>query len=246
MFAICAQAIDDGVFRAELNELLTRELAEDGYSGVTVRRTMTRTDIIIRATRTQKVLGANTLAAELAAAPVSADLKGKSFPHSGAVRCPCAACASSMLLGTMQALLQRPNAEALNAAPLNAAPLNAAACTAGEQGRRIRELTSVVQKRWGFADGQVELFAEKVMDRGLCAVAQAESLRYKLLGGLAVRRCAPARERFSRARLRTLHNHRHSGMHVSPAQQKACNQCAHHVCLCVMHKCASMCVAACN
>ena len=62
---------------------------------------------------------------------------------------------------------------------------------AGEQGRRIRELTSVVQKRWKFADGQVELFAEKVMDRGLCAVAQAESLRYKLLGGLSVRRCAP-------------------------------------------------------
>jgi hypothetical protein len=61
---------------------------------------------------------------------------------------------------------------------------------AGEQGRRIRELTSVVQKRWKFSDGQVELFAEKVMDRGLCAVAQAESLRYKLLGGLAVRRCA--------------------------------------------------------
>lgn len=52
------QAIDDGVFRAELNELLVRELAEDGYSGVTVRRTTARTDIIIRATRTQKVLGA--------------------------------------------------------------------------------------------------------------------------------------------------------------------------------------------
>ena len=48
----------------------------------------------------------------------------------------------------------------------------------------------MVQKRWKFADGQVELFAEKVMDRGLCAVAQAESLRYKLLGGLSVRRCA--------------------------------------------------------
>ena len=52
------QAIEDGVFKAELNELLTRELAEDGYSGVTVRRTTARTDIIIRATRTQKVLGA--------------------------------------------------------------------------------------------------------------------------------------------------------------------------------------------
>merc|ERR1739849_25082 len=34
----------------------------------------------------------------------------------------------------------------------------------------------------------VELYAEKVATRGLCAIAQAESLRYKLIGGLAVRR----------------------------------------------------------
>eukprot|EP00983_Pelagomonas_calceolata_P084116 1156298-Pelagomonas_calceolata.AAC.2 len=57
-----------------------------------------------------------------------------------------------------------------------------------EKGRRIRELTSVVQKRFKFPPESVELYAEKVADRGLCAVAQAESLRYKLLGGLAVRR----------------------------------------------------------
>ena len=62
---------------------------------------------------------------------------------------------------------------------------------AGVKGRRIRELTSVVQKRFKFPDGSVELYAEKVNNRGLCAIAQAESLRYKLLGGLAVRRCAP-------------------------------------------------------
>ena len=61
---------------------------------------------------------------------------------------------------------------------------------AGEKGRRIRELTSVVQKRFKFQDGSVELYAEKVANRGLCAIAQAESLRYKLLGGLAVRRWA--------------------------------------------------------
>jgi len=36
---------------------LTRELAEDGYSGVEVRVTPMRTEIIIRATRTQAVLG---------------------------------------------------------------------------------------------------------------------------------------------------------------------------------------------
>lgn len=63
-------------------------------------------------------------------------------------------------------------------------------CRAGEKGRRIRELTSVVQKRFAFPPDTVELYAEKVPNRGMCAVAQAESLRYKLLGGLAVRRCA--------------------------------------------------------
>jgi hypothetical protein len=53
----CAQFVADGVFFAELNELLVRELAEDGYSGVEVRQTPMRTEIIIRATRTQNVLG---------------------------------------------------------------------------------------------------------------------------------------------------------------------------------------------
>ena len=45
-----------------------------------------------------------------------------------------------------------------------------------------------MQKRFKFAEGTVELYAERVANRGLCAVAQCESLRYKLLGGLAVRR----------------------------------------------------------
>merc|ERR1712203_757221 len=58
----------------------------------------------------------------------------------------------------------------------------------GEKGRRIRELTSVVQKRYGFPENSVELFAERVKNRAACAMAQAESLRYKLLGGLAARR----------------------------------------------------------
>jgi len=106
--------VADGVFYAELNEFLKRELAEDGYSGVEVRVTPQRTEIIIRATRTKEVLG--------------------------------------------------------------------------EKGRRIRELTSCVQKRFGFPDNGVELYAERVVNRGLSAIAQAESLRYKLMGGLAVRR----------------------------------------------------------
>ncbi|KAK6147644.1 hypothetical protein DH2020_018556 [Rehmannia glutinosa] len=43
-------------------------------------------------------------------------------------------------------------------------------------------------ERFKFPENSVELYAEKVNNRGLCAIAQAESLRYKLLGGLAVRR----------------------------------------------------------
>jgi small subunit ribosomal protein S3e len=116
------KCVADGVFYAELNELLTRELSEDGYAGVEVRTTPHRTEIIIRATRTQSVLG--------------------------------------------------------------------------EKGQRIRELTSVVQKRFDFPDGAVEIFAERVANRGLCAQAQAESLKFKLLGGLAVRRACYGVVRF--------------------------------------------------
>ncbi|KAJ5944236.1 K Homology prokaryotic type [Penicillium verrucosum] len=106
--------VADGVFYAELNEFFQRELAEEGYSGVEVRVTPTVTDIIVRATHTQEVLG--------------------------------------------------------------------------EQGRRIRELTSLIQKRFKFPENSVSLYAAKVQNRGLSAVAQCESLRYKLLNGLAVRR----------------------------------------------------------
>merc|ERR1712149_97631 len=106
--------VADGVFFAELNEFFQRELAEEGYSGVEVRVTPTVTDIIIRATHTQEVLG--------------------------------------------------------------------------EQGRRISELTSLIQKRFKFPENSVSLYAAKVQNRGLSAFAQCESLRYKLLNGLAVRR----------------------------------------------------------
>ena len=58
----------------------------------------------------------------------------------------------------------------------------------GEQGRRIRELTSLIQKRFRFPENSASLYAAKVQNRGLSAVAQCESLRYKLLNGLAVRR----------------------------------------------------------
>lgn len=77
----------------------------------------------------------------------------------------------------------------------------------GEKGRRIRELTSVVQKRFKFPENSVELYAEKVNNRGLCAIAQAESLRYKLLGGLAVRRYNRNYECFGNFSLRCVRYH---------------------------------------
>ncbi|MFS7931140.1 putative K domain-like, alpha/beta protein [Helianthus anomalus] len=49
----------------------------------------------------------------------------------------------------------------------------------GEKRRRIRELTSQVQKRFKFVENGMELYDERVNNRGPCAIAQAESLRYK-------------------------------------------------------------------
>ncbi|KAJ1511217.1 40S ribosomal protein S3 [Coelomomyces lativittatus] len=62
----------------------------------------------------------------------------------------------------------------------------------GPFGRRINELTSLVRKRFGFQEKKVELFVQRVGAKGLCAIAQAEALKYKLLEGLAVRRAAYA------------------------------------------------------
>ena len=107
--------VRDGLMKAELDEYLKRELAEEGYSGIVVRKSKT-TEIIIIATRPSEVLGKNS--------------------------------------------------------------------------QRIRELTAIVNKRWGQEFGKIDLYVERVANRGLCAVAQAESLRYKLLGGLPVRRAA--------------------------------------------------------
>lgn len=100
----------------QVNELLTRELADAGYAGVEIRNAPMRTEIIIRASNPQDVLG--------------------------------------------------------------------------DKGRRIRELSAVIQSRFKFPEGALELYAEKVANRGLSAQAQAESLKYKLMGGLAVRRAA--------------------------------------------------------
>jgi len=112
------KVVADGVFFAELNAFLSRELGQDGYAGVEVRVTPVRTEIVIRATNTLGVLGVNS--------------------------------------------------------------------------RRLRELTSVVQKRFNFPEGNVELYVEQVRNRGLSALAQAESLRFKLVSGVAVRKACYA------------------------------------------------------
>merc|ERR1712032_995652 len=95
--------VRDGLFKAEMDEFFTRELAEDGYSGLIVRKSKT-CEVIIIATRPSQVLGEKT--------------------------------------------------------------------------RRIRELTAIVNKRWSHEQGQIDLYVERVANRGMSAVAQAESLRY--------------------------------------------------------------------
>jgi len=108
--------VKDGVFYAELNDFLAKELAEDGYAGCEVRVTPTRTEVIIRATRPRQVVG--------------------------------------------------------------------------EQGRRVREITALVQKRFQFQKGQIILFAEKIRNKGLSALSQAQAVKFRLMQGLSVRRAA--------------------------------------------------------
>lgn len=114
--------VRDQVHYSELFEFLKRELAEDGFAGVEHRVTPTRTEIIIKATKTREVLG--------------------------------------------------------------------------DKGRRMRELTSLIQQRFKYKPGGLALFVDRVQNRGLCAMAQAESLRFKLVNQLPVRRAAMSVIRF--------------------------------------------------
>ena len=66
----------------------------------------------------------------------------------------------------------------------------------GEQGRKIRELTVLIQKRFGFKEGGVEVYAERIENRGLNPIVQAESLKYKLIEGLPARRACYSVMRF--------------------------------------------------
>jgi small subunit ribosomal protein S3e len=106
--------IIDGVFFSELNEFLSKELSEEGFSNVELRKNPLKIEMILKTTRTQALIG----------------LKG----------------------------------------------------------RRIREITLLIKKRFEFGDHKLDIYVEKIINRGLYANIQAESLRYKLLKGIAVRR----------------------------------------------------------
>ena len=95
------QFVADGVFYAELNELLTRELAEHGYSGVEVRVTPIRTEIIIRATRTQNVLGESfaSLAHVAHQTACSASCRPKLYRLGVHITGPCCPCGCSLCPG---------------------------------------------------------------------------------------------------------------------------------------------------
>jgi small subunit ribosomal protein S3e len=60
----------------------------------------------------------------------------------------------------------------------------------GEKGRRIRELQRLVNGRFGFDEGVIELFAERINNRGLCSRSQAASLAFKIVCGLEIKRAA--------------------------------------------------------
>jgi len=57
----------------------------------------------------------------------------------------------------------------------------------GQDGLRIRELTSLVQKRFGYDKDAVELKVSAIAKKGMSAAAQAEIMKFKLLKGVPVR-----------------------------------------------------------
>lgn len=114
--------VADGVMAASLMDFFGRTLAYDGYTGLQVRRSPVKTEIVIRCTRPATIMG--------------------------------------------------------------------------EKGRRLRELTSLVQSRYNMAEGSVEIYVESTKNRALSAIAQCESLFIKLAKGQAVRRAVYAIMRY--------------------------------------------------
>merc|ERR1712072_326075 len=61
---------------------------------------------------------------------------------------------------------------------------------AGNKDQKCNELESLIQKRFGFEEGHVSIKFDLIRNKGLCASAQAEMLKTKLLKGIAVRTAA--------------------------------------------------------
>ena len=106
--------IQDGLFYAELNDFLARELAHFGYTGCEIKKTPRRTEITIRALKSVQIIG--------------------------------------------------------------------------RDGQHIRELISLVQKRFGYPKHSICMYAELVKNRGLSALGHAQMLKFKLFYGLSVRK----------------------------------------------------------
>ena len=60
----------------------------------------------------------------------------------------------------------------------------------GENEFRQRELSSLIRKRFNYSRDSFDLFAKKVVNKGLSAAVQAESLKFSLASGLPVRMAA--------------------------------------------------------
>ncbi|EAR82420.3 40S ribosomal protein S3 (macronuclear) [Tetrahymena thermophila SB210] len=108
--------VADGVFNAELHSFFSKSLQDAGYAGIEVRRTPTKTEIRIKATKPQQVIGV--------------------------------------------------------------------------EGKKHKELTQFLQKRFGYSDDQIQIWAEPIKFKGLCASAQVEAMNYKLLKDVPVRLAA--------------------------------------------------------
>ncbi|KAF0989028.1 hypothetical protein HZS_6117 [Henneguya salminicola] len=58
----------------------------------------------------------------------------------------------------------------------------------GEKGRKIRELTALVQRKFNYEPDKIRIYVNPIKIRNLSAPAQCETLKYKLSHGIAVRK----------------------------------------------------------
>eukprot|EP00917_Polyrhabdina_sp_WS-2016_P027888 GHVP01059519.1.p1 GENE.GHVP01059519.1~~GHVP01059519.1.p1 ORF type:complete len:240 (+),score=41.04 GHVP01059519.1:3-722(+) len=114
--------VADGVFSAEIDELLTRSLVNCGYAGSEVRENQRGYEIMIYGTTTDMIVG--------------------------------------------------------------------------EQGKKIKELKTIIHKRFGIKPSTLDISVSKIERRGLCTMAQCEGLKNKLLEGQAVRRACNGTMRY--------------------------------------------------